>query len=133
MKQRIHVRLRQSDFAALRIDFTPSAQPAVKADSTCATVVARPVCDHSKAVVRTGRVTARPIVSVFVSSNHCKIKAIRLALPVLVANKLKSIPLPKSVARPPITGESSSLKQTTHAQTTGRAIARPNLHKSKPA
>ena len=33
----------------------------------------------------------------------------------------------------PMTGESSSLKQTTHAQTTGRAIVRPNSHKWKPA
>ena len=35
--------------------------------------------------------------------------------------------------RSPKTGESSSLKQTTHAQTIGRTIARPNLHKWKPA
>ena len=56
-----------------------------------------------------------------------------MALLLLVAKKLKSIQLPKSVALLPMTGESSSLKQTTHAQTTGRAIARPNLHKWKPA
>ena len=56
-----------------------------------------------------------------------------MALLLLVAKKLKSIQLPKSVARSQKTGESSSLKQTTYAQTTGRAIARPNLHKWKPA
>ena len=36
--------------------------------------------------------------------------------------------LPKSVARSPMTGESSSLKQTMHAQMTGPAIVQPNLH-----
>ena len=51
----------------------------------------------------------------------------------LVEEKLKSIQLPKSVARTPKTGESSSVKRTTHAQTTSRAIVRPNSHKWKPA
>lgn len=56
-----------------------------------------------------------------------------LALLVLVAKKLKSIQFQKSVAQSREVGESLSLKQTTIAQTTGRATARPNSHKWKSA
>ena len=93
----------------------------------------RDPCDRSKAVARTSRTTARPMAWACLLSNYCRIKAIWLALFMLVAEKLKSIQLPKSVARSPKTGESSSVKRTTQAQTIGRAIVLPNSHKWKPA
>ena len=89
----------------------------------------RKPCNRSKVVARTSPETTRPNACASVLGNHCRIKAIDWLCSCWSQKKL----LPKSVARLPKTGESSSLKQATHAQTTGRAIARPNLHKWKPA
>ena len=52
---------------------------------------------RSKPVARTSCTTARPMAWACVLSNYCIIKAIWLALLVLVAKKLKSIQLPRGI------------------------------------